>query len=65
MTISDQVKSLRKKLGISQTELGEVTGMGQTGISRIECGSDVKISTLERVAKFLQCDVVVLFRDKK
>ena len=36
--MKDRIKSLRKKKGITQTELGEILGVGQKSISMIEKG---------------------------
>lgn len=36
--MKDRIKALRKKKGITQTELGEILGVGQKSISMIEKG---------------------------
>lgn len=36
--MKDRIKALRKKKGITQTQLGEVLGVGQKSISMIEKG---------------------------
>lgn len=44
-----QLAVLRRQMGISQAQLGELAGVGQANISRIERRGDVLVSTLTKV----------------
>lgn len=61
--ITYHVKERREKLGMSQTELIEKTGLSKATISLIENGGDVdiKVSTLRSLAAALKCSVASLF----
>ncbi|MFX1503537.1 MAG: helix-turn-helix domain-containing protein, partial [Promethearchaeota archaeon] len=53
-SLSD-IKSLRKKLNISQNELGEILNIPQSTISRIENGSiDPPYSKLKKIYEYLE-----------
>ncbi|MEX2703835.1 MAG: CBS domain-containing protein [Candidatus Freyrarchaeum guaymaensis] len=46
----EDIKRLRKKVGLTQTELAEKAGVSQSLIARIESGSvDPRLSTLQRI----------------
>lgn len=50
-----QIRSLRLKAGLTQTELAEAAGVTQAYIAKIESGkSDPKISTLEKISEALR-----------
>ncbi len=56
MALGDKIKTLRNKLGLSQQQLANLTGITQATISRIECG-DVRQPQpdyLSRIAWALQ-----------
>ena len=44
MTLGNKIKKRRKELGLSQTELAEMTNISQPGISRLENGRYVPSS---------------------
>ena len=58
-----KVKERREKLGMSQAELIEKTGLSKATISLLENGGDVdiKVSTLKALASALKCSVSSLF----
>jgi transcriptional regulator with XRE-family HTH domain len=55
----EQLRARRLDLEISQNHLAEISGVGQTVISRIERGSDARWSTLKRLFKALGHDAVL------
>ena len=56
-----QVKVLRESQGISQQKLAENVGLTWRSIPNIESGSvNPKISTLKKIAEFLNCDLKIL-----
>jgi len=51
--MKDRIKALRKKKGITQTELGVILGVGQKSISMIEKGMcNPTIQQIEALSKF-------------
>ncbi len=50
-----EIRSLREKIGLTQTQLAEEAGVTQAYIAKIETGKvDPKISTLEKISEALQ-----------
>ncbi|HWF16080.1 MAG TPA: helix-turn-helix domain-containing protein, partial [Acidimicrobiales bacterium] len=48
-SVSGQLLSLRKDLGLSQAEVAERMGTSQSAVARFEAGElDVRLSTVER-----------------
>ena len=58
-----KIKERREKLGISQAELVEKTGLSRATISMLENGGevDIKVSTLKAIADALKCSPSSLF----
>lgn len=58
-----KVKERREQLGMTQAELIRKTGLSRALISLIENGgdTDVKISTLDAIAKALKCSPASLY----
>ncbi len=58
-----KVKQRREQLKMSQAELIEKTGISRATISLIENGGDVdiKVSTLDALAKALKCSPASLY----
>lgn len=56
-----RLKEIRRSLGMTQVELAASAGISQNRVSDIENGrtTSLKISTLERYANALGCDVEV------
>lgn len=60
--IGKRIKYLRKKYGVSQTELITRIEMSKQGLSKIENGrSDVQIITLFEITKGIGCSMAELF----
>jgi predicted transcriptional regulator len=52
----------RKKAGLTQKELSDVTGISQADISRLEHGNgNPSLKTLQRIAKALQMSLKIEF----
>jgi len=62
-TIAYQIRDLRKKHDLGQTELGDIAGMKQTAISRLENPDygNLSVNTLKRIAKAFDVALVVRF----
>lgn len=58
-----KLKELREAKGISKYKLAKKAGLQYRTIPAIEKGSDVKLSTLKRLADVLQISVKDLFAD--
>lgn len=64
--IGPYLKKLRKKKKITQVELAEYAGLSRAGIVKVESGeSDIKLSTLIRVANLLGVDLFLKERGRK
>ncbi len=63
--IAGQVAERRKKLGLSQAELGAMCGTTQSAIARLERGGrPPRIDTLLRIADALDCELIVQLRTR-
>lgn len=58
------IKEIRKKKGISQWKLAEMSGIARATISKLENGKeiDVRISTLIALSRALNCAPSKLFK---
>jgi len=64
--VIDNIKRLRKDKGISQEKLAEFCNTATSYIGLMEIYKNVpKLSTIERIAKALGVDPLMLFQDKK
>jgi ribosome-binding protein aMBF1 (putative translation factor) len=64
--LGDEVRALRRKRGLTQTELAKLAATSQAAIARIEAaGPEPRLSTLERIGHALGVDLVVTFRKRK
>ena len=52
--IGDKIRTLRRKRGLSQEQLGELVGFSQSKISKIENGDWDSLSDLRLIAKALE-----------
>ena len=55
MTLGNKIKKRREELGLSQTELAEMTNISQPGISRLEngqCSIEAGITLLDLLTNF-------------
>lgn len=60
----ERLRSIRKKLGLSQLDLEIRSGLSRTEISRIENGQkNIEFMTIIRLATALEIEVVSLFED--
>jgi transcriptional regulator with XRE-family HTH domain len=54
-SLGSNLREARKKLGLTQEQVAERSGVHTTEVSRIEAGKrDPKVSTLERLAKAVE-----------
>lgn len=58
--MKNNVKKLRQQKGKSLYWLAKNTGLAYRNLWDVEHGSDVKLSTLYRIAEALQCEVTDL-----
>jgi len=62
MKIDLRIVQWRKKRGMTQTELAEKCKTTQQTIAKIEMGTvDPKLTTIQKIADALDCDIVDLF----
>lgn len=65
MAIAQRIKNIRKQLGLTQKQLGDLCGMPDSSIRKYESGRITpKYQTLKRIANALQTPVYVLIEDK-
>jgi len=63
--VIDNIRRIRKEKGISQEKLAESCNTATSYIGLMEIYKNVpKLSTIERIAKALDVDPLVLFQDK-
>jgi len=63
--IAEQVIAQRRRRGLSQRELAELTGTTQSAIARLESGGrPPRIDTLQRIANALDCELSVELRPR-
>lgn len=66
LSASEQIRLIREALGMTQKQLGERTEMGQSAIAQIESkNGDMQISTLQKIARALECELIVRLVPKK
>ncbi len=59
------LKEMRKKAGLTQTQLAEMINTKKTAISRMENhADDIKLSTLIKIANVLKIDFELKFGDQ-
>ena len=64
--VIDNIKRIRKEKGISQEKLAEACNTATSYIGLMEIYRNVpKLSTIERIAKALNVDPLILFHDQK
>lgn len=58
MSLGQNIKKYRVVAGLTQKELAEKVGLGQSMLSRIECGgADTTVGNVINIAKVLQCTI--------
>lgn len=65
MTLGDKIKSLRKSMGLTQTELGEKVGVKKNAVSKWECGrvEDIPTATIKALASLFGVPTSYLIDD--
>jgi SOS-response transcriptional repressor LexA len=64
-SLGQRIKARRKALGLSQERLGELAGVDQTVISKLERGDVQETSRIAGLANVLQCDALWLATGKE
>lgn len=66
MSVGDKIKSLRKTMGLTQTELGERVGVKKNAVSKWECGrvEDIPTSTIKALANLFDVPPSYLIDDE-
>lgn len=60
--VGKRVKELRNKLGVSQEELADMSGLDRTYITSVECGKrNISIVNIEKLAKALKVTLSEFF----
>jgi transcriptional regulator with XRE-family HTH domain len=66
MNLSKTINNLRKMQGLSQAELGKISGVKQATISQVESGkNNVRVSTLQKIAQGLGLEIEIKFNQIK
>ena len=65
MGVGDKIKSLRKSMGLTQTELGDRVGVKKNAVSKWECGrvEDIPTSTIKALASLFNVPTSYLIDD--
>ena len=66
MGVGNKIKSLRKSMGLTQTELGEKVGVKKNAVSKWECGrvEGIPISTVKALANLFGVSACYLIDDE-
>ena len=62
--LHEEITQLRKKRGLSQRELGLLSGVAQPHIAKIERSGTVNLPTLARILDALHAELVIVPRGK-
>lgn len=67
MGVGEKIKSLRKSMGLTQTELGDKVGVKKNAVSKWECGrvEDIPTSTIKALATLFGVPTSYLIDDEK
>lgn len=65
LTVGEKIKTLRKSLGLTQTELGQRVGVQKNAVSKWECGrvEDIPTSTIKLLANLFNIPASYLIDD--
>lgn len=65
MTVGEKIKTLRKSIGLTQTELGQRVGVQKNAVSKWECGrvEDIPTSTIKQLAGLFNVPASYLIDD--
>ncbi len=66
MSIGDKIKSLRKAMGLTQTELGAKLGVKTNAVSKWECGrvEDIPMSKVRAMANLFHVSISYLIDEE-
>jgi len=64
LLIGDRIRKYRRKKGLSQEQLGELVGISQSKISKIENGFWDSLSDLRLLARVLEVPIEELITDR-
>lgn len=66
MSVGDKIKTLRKAMGLTQTELGERVGVKKNAVSKWECGrvEDIPTSMIKALANLFDVPPSYLIDDE-
>ena len=59
MTVGDKIRRARERLGLTQKELADMTGIPQTSLSAVELGRQTSMENMQRI-----CDALKLQRSE-
>ncbi len=62
--VGEEILRLRREKGLTQIGLAQKIGVTQQEISRVENGDNCSLSTLHRIAKALDNDIEISFKEK-
>lgn len=65
LTVGKKLKEIRKRKGISQLKLAELSGLAQSTISTIECGATPNVQIANRLAQALNVSIEDFVIDKE
>lgn len=66
MSVGEKIKSLRKAMGLTQTELGERVGVQKNAVSKWECGrvTEIPTATVKALAALFDVPTSYLIDDE-
>lgn len=59
MNIGQQILSARGKRGLSQTALAAKAGVSRATVARVELGTPISVTTLDKILKALNLEIKV------
>ncbi len=62
--VGAEILHLRMEMGLTQMALAKRMGVTQQEISRLERGDNCSLSTLNRIAQALDCEIGIHFKPK-
>ncbi|MDE1982243.1 MAG: helix-turn-helix transcriptional regulator [Betaproteobacteria bacterium] len=63
LPIGSMIRLARQKLGLSQRAFAAKAGIGQNMVAGIELGRDAQLTTLEKMAKAANLEIVMVPRE--
>lgn len=66
MSIGDNIKALRERFGLTQTQLGEIAGVSDKAVSTWENGANVpRMGAIQKMADYFQIPKSEIIEDKE